>query len=240
MSRKHAEEEHENHERWLLSYADFITLLFALFTVLYVSARSDDAAIEALVRGMNAAFDGGMPSLIEADFAADPPDLPDLPPNPYSPEAAAPVLYALKDDLTGSLSDHVLQLGFVDQDLVLVLPERLLFAPGQAELHPAAYGALSQIARALAGSSAQVEITGHADTSPVAAGGRWPDNWALSSERALATARYLARHGVDARNLAATARVEAGEGAEARAVTIRLRVAGAGTAAEVSEKLRPG
>ena len=59
---KHAE--HENHERWLVSYADFITLLFAFFTVLYATAQTDQQKIKAVVDGMNAVFDGGMPDAL--------------------------------------------------------------------------------------------------------------------------------------------------------------------------------
>ena len=49
MNRKKKHEEHENHERWLVSYADFITLLFAFFTVLYATAQTDQAKLEAVV-----------------------------------------------------------------------------------------------------------------------------------------------------------------------------------------------
>ena len=42
MAKKHHEEEHENHERWIVSYADFITLLFAFFVVMYATSRSDE------------------------------------------------------------------------------------------------------------------------------------------------------------------------------------------------------
>lgn len=239
MSRKVRHEEHENHERWLVSYADFITLLFAFFTVLYATAQTDQTKLTAVIAGMNAAFDGGMSGalmdVLQAD--PDPPDLHDPVPVPVAQEAAAPLLYSIKRNLQGSLSDNVVQVGLVDQSLTVVLPERLLFSPGSAELHPTAYALLAQVVAALGGAPATVEVIGRADAAPVPTGGRWADNWELASARALTTARYLVRKGLPADHVTASASVGLVVDAELRTVTLRVRVDESGAAAEVVEKL---
>ncbi len=56
MARKKHEEEHENHERWLVSYADFITLLFAFFTVLYATSQKDVDKAKDFEKSVKKAF----------------------------------------------------------------------------------------------------------------------------------------------------------------------------------------
>lgn len=241
MGRKVRHEEHENHERWLVSYADFITLLFAFFTVLYASAQTDQKKLSAIINAMNAAFDGGMPqALLDVlDVQPNPPDIPNIVPNHLSEESSQPTIETLKRNLEGSLSDHVVQVGLVDQELTLVLPETFLFALGRAELRPSAYGILTDIANKLAGAAAWVEVIGHADGVPLGSGGLFQDNWALASARALVTVRYLEQRGIPAKHLMAGATLSPGENAEARAVTMKVRVPEPGPAAEIADGLVP-
>ncbi len=235
MSRKQVHEEHENHERWLVSYADFITLLFAFFVMLYATAPPDVEKVKAMRDAVDEAFDGGMPqALLDVisfeDAAA---SSPAIVPNRLTQEAAEPLIYTVKRNLTGSLSDNVVQIGLVDQKLTLVLPERLLFAAGSAELHPSAYALLMQVARVLRTAPVVIDVIGYADGVPVASGGRWEDNWALASARSLAVVRYLSRHGVSVNRLTAGASVTPAADAEARAVSLRILVDAPGPAAEV-------
>src|SRR5271155_5827436 len=58
MPRKHAAE-HENHERWLVSYADFITLLFAFFVVMFASSQTDKARAKQVSEAVEKALDNG-------------------------------------------------------------------------------------------------------------------------------------------------------------------------------------
>jgi chemotaxis protein MotB len=242
VGKKVRHEEHENLERWLVSYADFITLLFAFFTVLYATSQTDQSKLEAVVEAMRAAFDGGMPQafLDVMQVDQDPPDVPSIVPNHLTSEAAEPTIYTLKRNLQGSLSDHVVQMGLVDQELTLVLPERLLFARGSAELHPSAYAVLARVARVLRSAPATVEIVGHADGVPVTPGGPFEDNWALASARSLTTVRYLSRKGIAVENLAAGASVTSVSNQEARAVTIHVHVHDPAPAADVAHALDDG
>ncbi len=237
---KKKHEEHENMERWLVSYADFITLLFAFFTVLYATSQTDAKKLEAVINGMNAAFEGGMPkALLDAiAFNENPADIPDIVPNHLAMEAADPVMQTVRRNLVGSLSDHVIQMGLVDQALTLVLPERLLFAKGSAELHPSAYAPLTEVALALAGQPVALEVVGHADGVPLS-GGQFEDNWGLASARAVAVVRYLQRHQVRPERMIASTGINPGESREARAVTLRVRIESPGAGAEVAEALEP-
>lgn len=235
---KKKHEEHENHERWLVSYADFITLLFAFFTVLYATSQTDAKKLEAVINGMNAAFEGGMPhALMDVmSFQDQPPDIPSIVPNHLTMESADPMMQSLKRNLSGSLSDHVLQMGLVDQSLTLVLPERLLFPKGSAELHPSSYAVLTEIALALKGLPVALEVVGHADSLPVN-DPTFVDNWGLASARAVAVVRYLERKELRPSQMAASTGISPGESREARSITMRVRVDAPAAGAEVAERL---
>lgn len=235
---KKRHEEHENHERWLVSYADFITLLFAFFTVLYATSQTDAKKLEAVVNGVNAAFEGGMPhTLMDVmSFQDQPPDNPSIVPNHLTMESADPMMQSLKRNLSGSLSDNVLQMGLVDQSLTLVLPERLLFPKGSAELHPSSYAVLTEVALALKGLPIALEVMGHADSLPVN-DPTFVDNWGLASARAVAVVRYLERKDLRPSQMVASTGINPGESREARSITMRVRVEAPAAGAEVAERL---
>ncbi|MBM4368665.1 MAG: OmpA family protein [Deltaproteobacteria bacterium] len=236
MARK-KHEEHENHERWLVSYADFITLLFAFFTVLYATASTDKAKLDAVVDGLTAAFQGGMPMAMfdsevherDAGSSLDEYDL-------NLSAQADPVLRTLKMHLDGSLSDNVVQIGLHNQTLTVELPERLLFAPGSAELHPSAFDTLTRVADALKSEEIVIDVSGHADGVPVT-GGPYTDNWGLASARAVATTRFLESRGVPLGHLVASATLTRATNPEARAVTLRVVARGRVPTAAVLDTL---
>lgn len=233
---KKKHEEHENMERWLVSYADFITLLFAFFTVLYATAQSDQQKLEAVIDSMNAAFEGGMPKAVMDVFSGTAnSDI--IPTHLNNDVSAVPVIDNIKQNLTGSLSDHVVQIGLVEQELVLLIPQTLLFAAGSADLHPAAFDLLGEIATAVAGTPARVEVLGRADGTPVPPGGPFRDNWDLASARATATVRFLERRGLRPDRMSATGVVTAEEDPAERSVTLRIRVEEPAAAADVAEKV---
>lgn len=236
MAKKVKHEEHENLERWLVSYADFITLLFAFFTVLYATAQSDQAKLEAVIDSMNAAFEGGMPkAMMEVFTGTSNSDI--IPTHLNNDVSAVPVIENIKQNLTGSLSDNVVQLGVVDQELVLMIPETLLFATGSADLHPAAYGVLSEIVAAVAGTPARIEVTGHADGLPLDPGSPFVDNWGLATARAVSTIRYMALKGLLPERLTAQGKITTETDPEARAVTLRIRCDVPASAADIAEQV---
>jgi chemotaxis protein MotB len=152
--------------------------------------------------------------------------------------SAEPDLSTIKQHLAGSLSDNVIQLGMFNQGINVVLPERLLFAPGSAELHPTAYAALSQIADAVKPTPTRVEVIGHADGVPVN-GGPFGDNWGLATARAVATVRYLERRGIPMERLVAVGAVSPIPNPEARSVSFRIKLDSPSPTAEVLDRLYP-
>ena len=237
MSKK-KHEEHENHERWLVSYADFITLLFAFFTVLYATAQTDQQKLEAVVDGMTAAFEGGMPdAILDVVTLKQGSELDG--PHVNMESAAEPDLRTLKRHLEGSLTDNVVQIGLINQTLTMSLPDTLCFAPGSAELHPASFDVLARIAEAIAPTQATIQVIGRADGVPVN-GGLFVDNWGLSAARAVAAVRYLERHGVPVERLTATGSLTSDTDADARTVTFKVRLDQVSGTMEVLERVGGG
>lgn len=223
--KKKRHEEHESHERWLVSYADFITLLFAFFTVMYAISTQDNGKLLAVVQSVNEAFNVGIVGAFwggRADGKAPPSVLRPL--RISSAGLTHPTLRTLAQDLAGSLSNHAVQVGFVEQDLEIQLPARVLFAPGSTALHPSAYGILSGIAAAVADMPIDVEVTGHADGLPVDPESALVDNWGVATGRAVATVRFLEDRGVSGARLRVAAMVATTVAEEERAVTMRLHI----------------
>jgi chemotaxis protein MotB len=222
MARKAKHEEHENHERWLVSYADFITLLCAFFVVMYASNQSDPQKAKAVEAGIEEAFAGPLPQLLR-DWLHLENGGGMLDNHPLAEAVVADLdAEAIKVTLDGSLTDHTVQIGFVEQDLTLVPPARHHFQPGSAELHPSAFAYLASMAEALQGTEGQIEVIGHADAVPVS-GSAWLDNWDLAGARAVAAVRYLVGRGVDPSRLTASASVTTGIDPNARAFTVALK-----------------
>ncbi len=222
MARKKKHEEHANHERWLVSYADFITLLFAFFTVLYATKDSSPAKMKEIEASIESAFQGGLPTAILQWLALG--GKGELDTSPLAHDAVAdPEAVTLRKTLDGSLTDHTVQIGFVEQDLRLVPRNRHLFPPGSAELHPAAFDWLSRIGEAIAQGTADLEVVGHADAAAIPPGSRFEDNWDLAAARSAAAARYLVGKGLPPDRIGAIARVTDGVDPDARALTVTIR-----------------
>jgi chemotaxis protein MotB len=176
-----------NHERWLVSYADFITLLFAFFTTMYAISTVDAQKMTKMVASMQVALKG------------DPANAPPVPlPLPAAP--ATPVvprldnLVELRRQLTGRLKRPIAE-GHVALDvdsrgLVVSIREAGSFASGSAELSEAARGVLAEIAAPLSELPHQVRVEGHTDDTPIRTA-RFQSNWELSTARATEVIAYL-------------------------------------------------
>lgn len=200
-------------DRWILSYADFITLLLALFVVLYASARLDVDRSRALVEGIGSAF-----PLDEG---------PGLPiPEARDPSRAAPgsdiglldqdALLRARQDLEALLESERRRgdasiLARVHEDprgVVLSLASTELFPLGEATIRKDQQEVLDSIAPILAASGRPLLIEGHTDDRPIQ-NERYPSNWELSAARAAAIARFfIARHEIDPARVSATGYAE--------------------------------
>jgi chemotaxis protein MotB len=213
--KKHAE--HENHERWLVSYADFITLLFAFFVVMFATNQSDknraklvsDSVRDAIEHGQISSRLSNMLGKGKHEEAA--PDHAPVPeaqkPNGAKPADAkaadlAKSLETLRKGLAAELKGGKVQVKLEPRGLVIELREAAFFASGDDKLSPGCYGMLEKIAAVGRGVSNQVRVEGYTDSVPIH-NSRFRSNWELSSARAIATLDTLAgRFRIDAARMA--------------------------------------
>jgi len=220
---------HANHERWLVSYADFITLLFAFFVVLYASSQVDKRKVGKLSLAIQVAFQelGVFP----ASTTQIPLDNND--PMPFStvqaienvkrnaglgriaspPEDSlaaaseetdlATLQSELREALHHEIALHEVALHRETDGLVISLQEFGFFDSGSATIKPESVAALDRIASILAIRTYKLRIEGHTDNVPIHTA-QMPSNWELSTARATELVRTLIlRHRFPPERLAA-------------------------------------
>jgi chemotaxis protein MotB len=184
--------DHPNHERWLVSYADFVTLLFAFFTVLYASATLDAKKLHAVVASLDQAFQtrgaGEATSGAVSSAGA----------GPRVATATAPDLADLRASLAARLATPIGQ-RWVDvaldhRGVVISIREGGSFAAGSADPSPAAQVVLRDVATILAGVDNPVRVEGHTDDVPIHTA-RFASNWDLSTARATQVVQRLLAEG---------------------------------------------
>ncbi|MBL8055355.1 MAG: OmpA family protein [Anaerolineales bacterium] len=203
-------------DRWLISYADFITLLMVLFVVLYSMGQTDVQRYKALAESLRRAFSGGGPAPIvdPGISAATGGTDTDTQPAPVEvdgfPQRGTDAL-DVASDLSRLLSDNNLANGVSVQNniegLLLSLSETLLFVPGGADLLPEAYPLLQEIAVMLNKIDNEVRVTAYTDDTPPT-DPRYPTNWELSAARSASIVRFLISQGLSPERLSASGRGE--------------------------------
>lgn len=205
MAKKKKHEEHENLERWLISYADFITLLFATFVVLYALAQVDVSKFVEFNKNMQSSFSSNL--LQGQEGVLDSGD------NPLDSSSANAILDSLileymnpqyeresfediKNDIEKLKREKKLDgvdAEITDRGLVIIFTGTdMLFAPASADLTPAAKKKLEKIG-ALIGRKFLLHlmrVEGHTDNIPFSSD-KYPSNWELSSARACSVVRFL-------------------------------------------------
>ena len=216
MSRRGRGHRHANHERWLVSYADFITLLFAFFVVLYASAQVDQRKVGRLALAIKVAFQelGVFPASTtkvpidinepmpfstvqaienakrntELGHVSSPPE------DTLSASAVEANLTTLQAELQQALHNeiatHAVALHRETEGLVISLREFGFFDSGSASLRPSALPALDRIASILAVRTCRLRIEGHTDNVPIHTA-TMASNWELSTARATELVRLL-------------------------------------------------
>ncbi|WP_018150177.1 flagellar motor protein MotD [Leeia oryzae] len=217
MPRRRREEEHENHERWLVSYADFITLLFAFFVVMYAISQVNEGKYRVLSDSLVQAFqnDGGPMRIITIEkpggqSAKGVEGKVKIVPVPASETPQAKAVKQHMSGLAGNLQDILKPL--VDEGQVRVnqtargiaveINASVLFAPADAKLADSSTKALGAVADLLAKEKNSVQIEGYTDNVPIKSS-QYPSNWELSSARASSVVRLFMEHGVDQSRLSA-------------------------------------
>ncbi|HEY8490792.1 MAG TPA: OmpA family protein [Dehalococcoidia bacterium] len=196
----------DNAERWLLTYADLITLLLAFFVVLYSASTQDLKKFEALAQSLRQAFNSGVVVPTGSDSVLDGGvGLNDL----GFPQAQD--LAAISTELAGFAAQHGLEDKIAVRaepgSITISLTDNLLFAPASADLSPGSELVLREVAGIVRGLPNQVRVEGHTDNVPLNTG-EYASNWELSMARATAVLRYL----VDVEGISPTRLYGAGYG----------------------------
>lgn len=211
------------HERWLITYADMITLLMAFFIMMYSMsvvnlAKFNDVAFSirsgfggtlrgAGPGGKHQFLNGGSRTVVRPPGASDPTDPPRRGPKGKGGGVGGRSDEEFERELSALVFlDHLAHVVAVRRDprgLVLsIAPDELFFRAGSATLSDKAGAFLSNIAGLLALSGKDVLVEGHTDPAPMRSS-RFPSNWELSAARASAVASALEDHGVPGKRLTA-------------------------------------
>jgi chemotaxis protein MotB len=217
MIRRKPLEEEDNPDRWLVSYADFITLLFAFFVVMYAISSINQGKYNELTNSMGNAFSGvrgsdqqqinikkaqGSDGVLEKQKSV-------IKPLPLTQlyqeksrrerESMTNMGVALSNKLAPLISQGKLRVMQNNRGIRIDINDSLLFSPGSAQLSPAAAGIMQEIAQLIKTSQRLVQVEGHTDNIAIH-NDTFYSNWELSAVRASSVVRQLSAGGIaDAR-----------------------------------------
>ena len=189
-------------DRWLVSYADFTTLLLAFFMALYTVSDVDQAKLAAATSSLRAAFE--MPeTTVRSPGSSDPgPADPGTSSPATQPDRMAEVRARIEQELAGAITAGQLEIGADDRGLVLSLPERATFPVASADVTSDAQTVIDRVATTLEPLDVAVRIEGHTDDTPIRTA-RFASNWELSTARASAVVARFIEQRVNPRRLSA-------------------------------------
>ncbi|UVJ45459.1 flagellar motor protein MotD [Pseudomonas sp. LS1212] len=209
MARRRPPQEHENHERWLVSYADFITLLFAFFVVMYSISSVNEGKYKVLSQALIGVFN-------DADRSLKPIPIGDERPVTIKPaeplikdseqldaglaQASIDPLQTIANDVRDAFGDLIKsdQLTVRGNELwiEIELNSSLLFGSGDAMPSDVAFTIIEKVGKILKPFDNPVHVEGFTDDLPIRTA-QYPTNWELSSARAASIVRMLAVEGIN-------------------------------------------
>ena len=219
MPRRKQHPAHENHERWLVSYADFITLLFAFFVVMFATSHADKQKQQAVAAAVKDAFENRNMASHVAGFlgqssdnqkihlpeakpyagAAEPTENPaQTPTHDKPPDKAAqaamqelvPSMTFLASSFQQEIEDGKLDVQMEPRGLVVSMREAAFFPPAGDRLQAEAMPILEKIAESINQLPNPVRFEGHTDGRPIRSK-RFRSNWELSTARGIAMMQIL-------------------------------------------------
>ena len=214
MARRRQPEEHENHERWLVSYADFITLLFAFFVVMYSISSINEGKYKVISQALIGVFNDPERSMKPIPIGDERP----LSVKPAEPlikdseqvdaglgQSSSDPLQTIADDVRDAFGDLIKS----DQMTVrgnelwieIELNSSLLFGSGDAMPSDMAFNIIDKVAAILKPFDNPIHVEGFTDDQPIRTA-QYPTNWELSSARSASIVRMLAMQGVNPGRLA--------------------------------------
>ncbi|WP_246599734.1 flagellar motor protein MotB [Clostridium lacusfryxellense] len=213
---KRKEEKEPNHERWLLTYSDLITLLMIFFVIMYASSSVNAVKYKQLSQSLNAAFEGGSGKSVVGDQSGVSSPVPTSTTTPEVTDVAAASktleennmkdikqnvdTYLKKNGLSGSVSTKIDERG-----LAVSLNSTLLFDIGKANVLAASSKKLISIGQMLNSVNNYIRIEGHTDSSPIS-NNEFSSNWQLSAIRATnVTELLISQSGINPQRISSVA-----------------------------------
>jgi len=241
----------ENHDRWLVSYADFITLMFAFFVVMFASAQADKGRTKQISESVTRALEDGAGAKMRAvvtqilggsvedtgkgSAAMKGPGGSRLdsqkPVADVTPQTAEllPSLEYLNAQLKHEVEAGQMQISLQTRGLVVSLRQTAFFPSGEDAIAPATYPSLEKVANAIGKLPNPVRLEGHTDSIPIHTA-KFRSNWELSAARAIAVLELLntrfqvSRERLAIGGYAETAPVASNESEEGRARNRRVDI----------------
>ncbi len=227
MARKAKHPEHANHERWLVSYADFITLLFAFFVVMFATSHADKDKQKVVSAAVKEAINEGTFVTTIAGFLGKSKDNQAIhlreakpyegsPTEPKHPEKKGektnaakaavvellPTLQSLAGDLQQEIEAGKLYVSLEPRGLVVSMKEAAFFPAASDAINKDAYPMIGKVADSIRKLKNPVRLEGHTDSIPIRSA-RFPSNWSLAAARSIAMLELLEKKfGIDRTHMA--------------------------------------
>ena len=204
MARKRKHAEHENHERWLVSYADFITLLFAFFVVMFASSQTDKSRAKEISEAVQKALEDGksfgVPPAVakilggtvddkgQGNAMMKGPGGAQRTPKETPPESVIELLPSLKrliKDLEEEVKAGKLEIKLEPRGLVVSLRQSAFFPSGTDMIDGSTFPTIKKVAQLIKELPNAIQLEGHTDSVPIH-NAHFKSNWELSCARGIA------------------------------------------------------
>jgi chemotaxis protein MotB len=211
MARKHKHAEHVNHERWLISYADFITLLFAFFVVMFASSQTDKSKAQQISSAVKQALEkGGVPAAVHEILGGTVDNTGkgnammkgpggsqkqiakklDIPESKVAVTELLPSMQFLTQALADEIKAGKIEVRLDPRGLVVSLRQAAFFPSGGDEVAASGFASIEKIAKTIGELPNPVRLEGHTDSIPIH-NERFRSNWELSAARSIAMLELL-------------------------------------------------
>lgn len=211
--RREMHEEHENHERWLVSYADFITLLFAFFVVMYAISSVNEGKYRVLSSTLEQAFqtpptaEKPISVTLSEQVATAAVQSSPIPNAQTAKDSLESLVERLRSDLADSAQRGEVEIKYDGRRIEVSIKSQVLFASGSAVIAAASMPVLAKVADVVRESDTPVQIEGHTDNVPIVSA-LYPSNWELSAARAVSVLRLFEEQRVNPSRMAAVGYAE--------------------------------
>jgi chemotaxis protein MotB len=195
------DDDEDDTNRWLLPYADFITLLLAVFVVMYSVSNVEESKFKSLSESLSIALNVKNTESKNNNFISDKTN--SMIEQIHTRESQiAEINNTLQNDLTPLIAQNKIKILEVKDGITIVINDSFLFKSGQAQIDPTFEKDLLQISDILKKYPNKIQVEGHTDNNRISTG-MYPSNWELSSARASSVVRAFITNGVQESQLTA-------------------------------------